>query len=557
MENTRLLLCAAAWLAFAANPLSTMWSVLEDNPRPRIPPQAFEVFSKEAWDKSNFATPEEMQWFRDAKYGRFFHFGLSTYKNAELSWGICQVRVAPDKGACPYPSAEWTAWKDEFRIPDFDAKQLVQNTQDAGMKYIVVIAKHHDCLSLWDTQASDHKITYPLSPYGKDIVGQLAAATRAASLRFGVYYSQPDWIHPDAFSERQANYLAYLEQQVRELMTHYGQIDIVWFDGLGKKPEEYGSVALNKIIRELQPQALINNRNASHEDFDTPEQSVGTMEDKRPWKTCLPIGRSWSSRPDEKLKSLDECVRILVSTVTGGGNLLFNFGPVPDGRIEPRQVARLTEIGAWMTRNGIALYNTRVGPCANGSWGGSTCRDRTIYVQLLKPPINNRIRLAALPHRITSARRLHGTAPVNFTQTDTAVTLDLGTNPNQGTVTIPELTAAAPVAPYQIIGSAAGQFDDQYAFGTAQEVTAFSAVQIDFSAHNSNADIFVERSADVEKWNEVYRGSYGLAHWEITLTRFFTGIQQPGIPARYVSVSGDFGTRPSSLQLGKFALYAT
>ncbi len=115
----------------------------------------------------------------------------------------------------------------------------------------------------------------------------------------------------------------------------------------------------------------------------------------------------------------------------------------------------------------------------------------------------------------------------------------------------------APVAPYQIIGSAAGQFDDQYAFGTAQEVTAFSAVQIDFSAHNSNADIFVERSADVEKWNEVYRGSYGLAHWEITLTRFFTGIQQPGIPARYVSVSGDFGTRPSSLQLGKFALYAT
>jgi len=544
------------------------------------------------------AAAVRIEWWLDAKFGLFIHWGPVSVVGTEIGWSRAGDRRGfwGSKGT-EIPTERYDNLYKEFNPVNYDPATWVAIAKAAGMKYIVLVSRHHDGFSLWDTQASDHKITSPLSPYGRDIVRQLAEATRAAGLRFGVYYSQPDWKHPDAFTERQANYLAYLEQQVRELMTRYGQIDIVWFDGLGKKPEEHGSVALNKIIRELQPQALINNRNGSHEDFDTPEQRVGTMEVKRPWETCMTIGRSWSWRPGEKLKSLDECVRILVSTVTGGGNLLFNVGPMPDGRIEPRQVARLTEIGAWMTQNGVALYNTRGGPWANGSWGGSTHRDRTIYVHLLQPPLNGRLRLAAVPHRITAARLLHGTAPIAFTQTDTAVTFDLGANTYNGPVTILELTTDEPVAPYQMIGSAAGQFDDQSAFGTArqstavvtlssgsvtknddqtltiktgnekkpfvtfdlgtiQEVTAFSAVQIDFSAHNSNAELIVELSTDGQTWSEVYRGSYGLAQWEIPLTRFVAGIQQPGLPARYVRVSGDFGARSSSLQLGKFALYA-
>ena len=544
------------------------------------------------------AAADRIAWWLDAKFGLFIHWGPVSVSGTEIGWSRAGDRRGfwGSKGT-EVPTERYDNLYKEFNPANYDPATWVAIAKAAGMKYIVLVSRHHDGFSLWDTQGSDHKITSPLSPYGKDIVGPLAEATRAAGLRFGVYYSQPDWRHPDAFTERHANYLAYLEQQVRELMTNYGQIDIVWFDGLGKPAEEYGSVALNKIIRELQPQALINNRNASHEDFDTPEQRVGTMEVKRPWETCMTIGRSWSWRPEEKLKSLDECLRVLVSTVTGGGNLLFNVGPMPDGRIEPRQVARLTEIGAWMTKHGVALYNTRGGPWANGSWGGSTHRDRTIYVHLLQPPINNRLRLAALPHQITSARFLHRDEPVTVTQTDTAVTLDLGPNPYQSPVTILELTTAEPVAPYQMIGSAAGQFDDQSAFGTArqstavatpssgavtknddqsltiktgsekkpsvtidlgtvQEVTAFSAVQIDFSAHNSNAEILVELSTDGETWSEVYRGSYGLAQWEIPLTRFVAGIQQPGIAARYLRVSGDFGSHPSSLQLGEFVLYA-
>jgi alpha-L-fucosidase len=544
------------------------------------------------------AAAERIGWWLDAKFGLFIHWGPVSLTGTEIGWSRAGNRRGfwGSKGT-EVPTERYDNLYKEFNPVNYDPATWVAIAKAAGMKYIVLVSRHHDGFSLWDTQASDHKITSPLSPYGKDIVGPLAEATRAAGLRFGVYYSQPDWRHPDAFTERHPTYLAYLEQQLRELMTNYGQIDIVWFDGLGKKPEEYGSVALNKIIRELQPRALINNRNGSHEDFDTPEQRVGTMEVKRPWETCMTIGRRWSWKPDDQLKSFDECVRILVSTVTGGGNLLLNVGPMPDGRIEPRQVARLNEIGAWTTQNGAALYNTRGGPWANGSWGGSTYRDRTIYVHLLQPPLNNRIRLAPLPHPITSARLFQGTRSVAFTQSASGVTLDLAADSYHGPVTILELTTAEPVAPYQNLGTAAGQFDDASTFGTARqanasvtlstgtatksdderltiktaaeskpsytldlgttrEITAFSAVAIDFNAHNSNAELVLELSPDGQVWEKVYQGSYGLAQWEIPLTRFVAGIQHPGIAARYARFSIDYHTRQGSLQLGRFALYA-
>jgi alpha-L-fucosidase len=180
---------------FTSIPVSAMWSVLENDPRPTTPKHAFEVFSDAEWNRSNLATPEELQWFRDAKYGIFVHFGLSTFKNAELSWGVCQLRVAPDKGSGPYPASEWMTWKDEFRLPDFDAKQLVKHAQDAGMKYIVVIAKHHDGFHMWETKQSDFKVTN--TPFGRDFLKEVAEACHAAGMKFGIYYSQRDWIHPD------------------------------------------------------------------------------------------------------------------------------------------------------------------------------------------------------------------------------------------------------------------------------------------------------------------------------------------------------------------------
>lgn len=536
-------------------------------------------------------------WWQDAKFGLFIHWGPVSVAGTEIGWSRGGERRGYGTTGNVVPAERYDNLYKEFNPVAFNPSEWAAVAKSAGMKYVVFTTRHHDGFSLWDTQASDYKITSPHSPYRKDIVGPLADATRAAGLAFGAYYSQPDWHHADAFTDRHANYQAYLAKQLRELMTDCGRVDILWFDGLGKSAADYGAPALHQMIRELQPQILINNRNGLPEDFDTPEQRVGNMEVKRPWETCMTLCRQWAWKPDDKMKSLDECLNILIATVTGGGNLLLNIGPMPDGRIEPRQVGRLKEIGAWMEQNGVAIYNTRGGPWTNGSWGGSTYRDRTIYVHLLQPPLNGRLRLAAIPQQITSARLLHGASPVPFTQTDSGVTLDLGANAWQGPVTILELSTADPVAPYLILGLASGPFDDKSAFGMecqssatlaassgkpvkdkqnrwtvhtqkegkpsvildlgkVREITAFSANGIGHNAYKSNAILQLALSIDGETWEEFYQDSYGLPKWEVAITRHVAGIQQPGRPARYVRAQVDFGTGSGSLQLGQLSLYA-
>jgi alpha-L-fucosidase len=176
-------------------PLSAQWSVLKGDPRPKKPAHLYQEFDRKDWDASNFASKKNLKWFQDAKYGMFVHFGLSTYKNADLSWGICKVRKAPDSGEGSYPTDVWTKWVDEFKLPEFDAKNLVQYARDAGMKYIVVIAKHHDGFHMWDTEFSDFKITN--TPFGRDFVKEVADECHKTGMKFGIYYSQRDWYHPD------------------------------------------------------------------------------------------------------------------------------------------------------------------------------------------------------------------------------------------------------------------------------------------------------------------------------------------------------------------------
>ena len=540
-----------------------------------------------------------IEWWQDAKFGLFIHWGPVSVAGTEIGWSRAGERRGskwPDAGKC-VPVERYDNLYKEFNPVRYDPAEWAAIAKAAGMKYVVLTTRHHDGFSLWDTQASDYKITSPLSPYGKDLVRPFAEATRAAGLHFGVYYSQPDWHHPDAYTERHDAYKTYLARQLRELMTNYGRIDIAWFDGLGKPAADYGSIELNRMIRELQPQILINDRNGAAEDFATPEQRVGIMDVSRPWETCMTICRQWSWKPDDTMKSLDECLRILVTTVTGGGNLLFNVGPMPDGRIEPRQVERLKEIGAWMDQNGTAIYHTRGGPWANGSWGGSTYRDNKIFVHLLQNPALGRLKLAALPHTLTAVRFLNGGASIPFTQTDTAVTLELGPTAFHSPVTILELTTAEPVKPGQVLGRGASQFEDTATFGTrcqadaqvtvtsgeakkendgrwsvntgsahqssvtfdlgcVRELAAFSALSVDHSPHVSDLDLRLSLSCDGETWTEVYRGNYGLPQWEVPLTRFVAGIEQPGRPARYLRAWIDYGKAAGALRLGQVSLHA-
>lgn len=352
--------------------------------------------------------------WRADRFGLFIHWGPVSLQGTEIGWSRAGERRGYRGPGTQVPVDVYDHLYRQFNPDQFNARDWVALAQAAGMKYLVFTSRHHDGFSLFDTQAGDYKITSPLSPFRRDVVRELAAACHAAGLKFGLYYSQPDWHHPDAFvPERHARYLAYLKTQVRELLTGYGRVDILWFDGLGKKAEDYDGAALNRLARELQPHLLINNRNGLPEDFDTPEQRVGKYQDDRPWESCITIGRQWAWKPGDELKSLKECVQTLILCAGGDGNLLFNVGPMPDGRIEPRQVERLRAMGAWLTRNGDSIYGTRGGPWKPTKALASTRRGRTVFVHVLRAE-PDRVELPALPRGLQSAT-LPGGEPVPLT----------------------------------------------------------------------------------------------------------------------------------------------
>lgn len=346
--------------------------------------------------------------WRADRFGLFIHWGPVSLKGTEIGWSRAGERRGYRGPGTEVPVEVYDHLYKEFNPVNFDARAWVALAQAAGMKYLVFTARHHDGFSLFETAASDYKITSPLSPYRRDIVKELAAACHAAGLKFGLYYSQPDWHHPDAFTpDRHPRYLAYLKTQVRELLTNYGQVDILWFDGLGKTAADYDGVGINRLARELQPHLLINNRNGLPEDFDTPEQRVGKYQDTRPWESCITICRQWAWKPADAMKSLEECLRTLVLCAGGDGNLLFNVGPMPDGRIEPRQVDRLNEMGAWLAKNGSSIYGTRGGPWHPTKTVASTRRGQTVFLHIFKWEKPS-LELPALPRAIKSATLLHG-----------------------------------------------------------------------------------------------------------------------------------------------------
>lgn len=346
--------------------------------------------------------------WRADRFGLFIHWGPVSLKGTEIGWSRAGERRGYRGPGTEVPAEIYDKLYKEFNPVNFDARAWVALAQAAGMKYLVFTSRHHDGFSLFETAASDYKITSPLSPYRRDIVKELAVACHAAGLKFGLYYSQPDWHHPDAFTpDRHPRYLAYLKTQVRELLTNYGRVDILWFDGLGKTATDYDGTAVNRLARELQPHLLINNRNGLPEDFDTPEQRVGKYQDTRPWESCITICKQWAWKPGDTMQSLEECLRTLVLCAGGDGNLLFNVGPMPDGNIEPRQVDRLKEMGAWLAKNGTSIYGTRGGPWHPTKTAASTRRGHTVFLHIFRWEKDS-LELPALPRAIKSAALLNG-----------------------------------------------------------------------------------------------------------------------------------------------------
>jgi alpha-L-fucosidase len=254
----------------------------------------------------------------------------------------------------------------------------------------------------------------------------LSDACRRGGIDWGAYYSQPDWHHPDYRNgEAHARFIEYVHGQVRELLTQYGPTRMWFFDGLGGKAADWDAPRLLRMMRQLEPDLIINDRAGLPADYDTPEQRIGLFQDKRPWETCATVGTQWSYKPDDQLRPIEECLHGLICCAIGDGNFLFNVGPRPDGRIEPSHAARLREMGSFMKQYGESIYATHGGPfvapdekmrpahargfaLAEGNWwGGSTHRGNVIYLHILRWP-SDTLRLPSIPRKILRHSLLTG-----------------------------------------------------------------------------------------------------------------------------------------------------
>jgi alpha-L-fucosidase len=376
------LLCVAG---FAAN-------ASQSSPKPSATP---------AWPK---AEPRAIYRWQAKRFGMFIHFGPVSLTGHEISWS---------RGV-ETPISVYDHLYRRFDPTNFNARRWVRIAKAAGMKYIVLTAKHHDGFCLWNTKFTDYNIMH--TPFHRDIVAELSRACRRQHIAFGAYYSVCDWHNPDfpltspggKVKRAESNldaYNRYLLAQIKELIVNYGPLITIWND----VPEMFqgrGAQTI-KLARSLQPDILINDRTGDGGDYDTPEQHVGKYQEDRPWETCMTLCQQWSWKPNDKMKSLQECIQILVSCAGGDGNLLLNVGPMPDGRIEPRQVQRLKEIGAWLRRNGQSIYRTRGGPWKPTGAYASTRRGSTIYLHVLHWN-GDTIELPDIPREIRSAKVLHG-----------------------------------------------------------------------------------------------------------------------------------------------------
>lgn len=322
---------------------------------------------------------ERMRWWRAAKFGLFLHWGL--YSVAAGEWN-----GKPVVGAEHFmlyeriPLKEYAKLADRFNPIKFDAETWVRSAQDAGMEYLVITAKHHEGFAMYDSPSSDYNIV-KRTPYKRDPMKALSEACHKYGLRFGFYYSLGrDWADPDVptkwptkggrsntwdFPDEDAKVLSRyfnrkVKPQVKELLTQYGTVDIMWFD----TPELIShaeSVELKEMIREIQPACIINSRIGNGQgDFDIAEQNLTTQNDAKPWEACMTMSRHWGYfRHETGYKSPEVLLRDLITVVSRGGNFLLDIGPSPEGEFPPESVARLRAIGEWMKVNSDALYGTR------------------------------------------------------------------------------------------------------------------------------------------------------------------------------------------------------
>ena len=387
-------------------------------------------------------------WWRADRFGMFIHWGPVSLTGQELSWSRANSNTnCPNNG--PIPVAVYDNLYKTFTPTNFNASQWVRIARSAGMKYMVLTAKHADGFLLWDSKVDGYNIM--ATPFHRDVCAELAKAATRQGMKIGWYFSPMDWRDPDCRSTNNERFVLKIQAEVRELLSHYGEISVLWFDSDGR-PTMWDPTNTYALVRKLQPQILINNRLEmstyeqwvhqghlnSSEDFYTPEQRIGAYDDKTPWETCMTLGTQWSWKPNDKIKSAGEVIRILAQCAGGDGNLLLDVGPMSDGRIEPREVAVLKQVGAWLNNNGESIYGTRGGPWKPTKAFSSTRKGNVIYVHILHVA-SDIIELPAIARKIESAFLLNGSS-VKFTNQDGTLVLAVPTVERDPSDTVVKLT---------------------------------------------------------------------------------------------------------------------
>ncbi len=412
---------------------------------------------------------KKMEWWREARFGMFIHWGVyavpagvyhgEEQKRGGAEWIMNRMKI---------PVTEYQAYAKQFNPVKFNADEWVKMAKDAGMKYIVITAKHHDGFAMFKTNASKWNIV-DATPYGKDILKQLAAACKKAGIKLGFYYSQAqDWNNPggsaarksaiegwpnpdstkiDAYTKEHtghwdvlqttASMAEYIEKvsvpQVKELLTNYGDVSILWWDTPTNMTDEFAEKF--QPLLKLQPNIITNDRlkrpNYSG-DYKTPEQKIPNLSelDGKDWETCMTMNGTWGYRTsDQKWKSSQTLIRNLIDIASKGGNYLLNVGPKADGEFPQESIDRLKEIGTWMKVNGEAIYGTHANPIAPVEWGRCTTKEingnTILYLSVFTWPKDGKLTVSGINIPVFSASIIGNSEKIQYSLTNNILTINL------------------------------------------------------------------------------------------------------------------------------------
>jgi alpha-L-fucosidase len=386
----------------------------------------------------------DTSWFTQGRLGLMLHRGLYSVIGIEASWPLVQGQIS---------YAEYEALAGSFKPARYDPAAWARTAREAGATYVVLTTKHHDGFALWDTQYSD--FSAPRQAAGRDLIAPYVEALREEGLRVGLYFSLPDWHTPDypvtptplgtrpekawppnaymsiaEAPERWQRYLNFMHGQLRELLTNYGRIDLIWFDGGWEHSrEEWQAVDLVKMVRSLQPDVVINDRicpdlrgvattvDPDVADYIQCEMALPAPQTHDPWERAISINDSWSYKPsDTHYKSSAVLIRYLAETVGQNGTLLLDVGPSADGDIQGEFTSRLRVVGDWLRRHGESIYGAGAGPAQMSSLGPATANGDLLYVHVLGAPPEDTVEVRGLSRRVLEGSLLDSGRPLEWEQ---------------------------------------------------------------------------------------------------------------------------------------------